>query len=116
MANVQRVIKLISAEDINVKLSCFNDSIAYKSSEELYSCWLSFIKNCLGNCCFTSDTCALIMYCEEATTFPHPVCSSEEVISLVTACFHTPETFRLEIVTQHNPTLTWLFVLASDLA
>lgn len=115
MANVQRVIKLIGVEDLNVKLSCFNDSLKAQSSEELYNSWIEFIKRGLGNCCFTGEDCALITLCEDGATFPHPVRSTEDVICIAMDFFDTPKTFRLEIVTPHNTAFSWLFVLTSDL-
>ena len=115
MANVQRVINLISNDDKNIKFSCFNDSSDVNNDEELYSSWISFIQSHLGDCCFNKEICALIMYSEAGETIPRPVKSTEDVLELIMSGFDTPETFRLELVTQYNTTFTWLFVLTSDL-
>ena len=115
MSNVRRVINLIGKDDVNVKFSCFNNSSNANSNEELYNSWFSFIKSCLGNCCFTGDICALVMYNEEGQTIPQPVKSTEDVLNLITNYFDVPQTFRLDLFVQRSTTFTWLFALASDL-
>lgn len=115
MSNAQRVINLINRADKNIKFSCFNDCSNTTNEQQLYDSWISFIKSCLGNCCFTGDICALIMCSEEGQTFPHPVRYTEDVLNLITNCFDVPKTLRLDLIVQSSTTFTWLFALSSDL-
>lgn len=115
MANANRVTELIRAGDTSVKLSCFDNISSQTKSDDTYGLWIRFIRNNLGNCCFSGDVCIMTMYNACGQTAPLPVSFTEQVVGLVADCFVAPETFRLELLTPHGTTFSWIFALSSDL-
>lgn len=109
------VIELISKNDFNTKITVFNSDSNVRSENELYETWFQTVRRSLGSCIFNHSPAALCLSTTSEFVGPIYLRSTEDVHTAIRQCFDKPETFRIDITTPHNTTLSWVFALACDL-
>ena len=115
MATDNRVTPLMRENDFNTFLTVFDTSSSKRKKDTLYEDWIETIRRCLGNCIFRTSFGILYLYTTSKIYGPCGVTSTQDVLEFITHCFETPETFRIEIMTQTDTATSWLIVLSEDL-
>lgn len=109
------VTKLIKKNDFNVMLTVFDNSSNGRSEEQLYEEWIATIFRSIGDCVFGNEFCVLRMCNVSESIQPIYVQSTKDVQAIIRECFDELETFRIDIMTPHETTFSWIIALSEDM-